>query len=50
MSMVLVRFDWILLLANPSDVELSAWIRVLGFLCPNYLKIMCMYDASLAAM
>ena len=49
MSMDFVRFGWMLLLITPSAVELSVCIGVLGCLCPNYLRIMFMYDASLAA-
>ena len=47
--MALVRFGWILLLMTPSDVELSVCIGIFGCLCPNSLRIICMYTASLEA-
>ena len=34
---------------TPSAVELSVWIGVLGCLCPNYSRMICMYDASRVA-
>ena len=49
MSMDFVRFGWILLSMTPSAVELSVCIGVLGCLCPNYWRIICMYAASMAA-
>ena len=47
MSMDLVLLGWILLLMNPSVFELLVWIVVLGFLCPNLLRIIRIYAASM---
>ena len=44
--MALVRFGCILLLMNPSVVELLFWTGVLGCLCPISFSIIMMYTAS----
>ena len=49
MSMALIRVGWILLLMNPSAVELSVYIVVVGCLCLIYSIIICMYAASMEA-
>ena len=48
--MYLVLLGWILLLMNPSAVELSVCIGVLGFFCPNTSRVIRMYAAYRASM
>ena len=46
MSMALVCLGCILLLVNHLNVELLVWVRVLGCLYTNTLRIVRMYAAS----
>ena len=49
MPMSLDCLGFILLLMTPLAVELSVWIGFLGLSCPNLLRFIQMYVASLAA-